>query len=131
MVFKGEKIELEVDFFRGSDFLEQVVFANPDGVVSLGYKCFGNCSIKAVDFACKDVTVKDGGLESLGDYLQEITFNNSGTTTLENAAFYSEFVLDYKDAAASRGKHPSPLHCKNRTQRCGFVSLSKYSFGAF
>ena len=96
VVFKGENIELEVDFFRGSDFLEQVVFANPDGVVSLGYKCFGNCSIKAVDFACKDVTVKDGGLESLGDYLQEITFNNSGTTTLENAAFYSEFALDYK-----------------------------------
>ena len=88
LVFSGENIEL------GRYTLEEagvntLAFLNPDGTASLGYRCIFNAPIENIKFKNKNVTIKEGGIESINEKLSKIIFENSDTTYLSDGAFYS------------------------------------------
>ncbi|MCI8409907.1 MAG: leucine-rich repeat protein [Lachnospiraceae bacterium] len=88
LIFSGEDIELGAYGLAGSR-MKSLLFLNPNGTASLGYRCIFESGIGNIEFKNKNVIIKEGGGESTNEKLSQITFENSDTTYLSDGAFYS------------------------------------------
>lgn len=92
LIFAGKETKLEKQALAYS-YPKTVMFQNPEGNVTLGYRCMIDACINHIEFQNKNVTVCEGGLDSHHEELSKICFNNSGTTFLSDGAFYPYLCL--------------------------------------
>lgn len=110
LVFKGEKTILG-DYTLAGLKARTISFENPNGEVSLGYRCIFESAVENFQIKNKDITVKEGGLETQKENLTSILFENSGTVFLSDGAFFP--FLSYVENRNYPSIDTIEFQCKN------------------